>query len=66
MLHFQIPPSSVSQKSLVSDPPPGFPVGPLWSVMPISKYFFISYSILSKGAPPPSTPNRGPIERGSP
>ena len=32
-------------KSLVNEPPPGFPVGPLWRVMPISKAF--SYSSLS-------------------
>ena len=38
-------------KSLVNEPPPGFPVGPLWRVMPISKAF--SYPSLFPGMEPP-------------
>ena len=41
MLHFQSHPSSVSQESLVSDPPPGSPyIRPLWRELPISRDFF--------------------------
>jgi hypothetical protein len=48
-------------KSLVTEPPLGFPMGPLWRVMPISKAFFLSFTVPSKGAPPP--PPRNPQYR---
>jgi len=55
-LHFQSPPSSISQR-------PWY-VGPLWREMPISRDFlYITFSIPS---PPPGSPHRAPIERDAP
>jgi len=47
MLHFQSPLSSVSQESLVNEPPPP---GPLWTEMSISRAFFYTvFGALKKG-----------------
>jgi len=46
---------------------PGSPTGPLWEEMPVTRAFpYITFRVSSKGAPPPGSPHRAPIERDAP
>ena len=57
-------PSICLSKSLVNDPPPGFPPGPLWREMLVSRAFhYISFRVPSKELPLPGSSDRVPIER---
>jgi len=53
--------------SLVNVPTLGFPTGPLWRDMPVSRAFlYISFRVPTKGAPTPRFCNIAPIERDAP
>jgi hypothetical protein len=53
-----------SQKVPANEFPPGSSTGPLWREMPVARvFFYLSSRVLSKGALPPGSHHRAPIER---
>jgi len=53
-----------SQSPRYVSPLPGSPTGPLWKEVPVTRSFlYIIFKAPSKGAPPPGSPHRAPIER---
>jgi hypothetical protein len=65
--HFQSPPSSISQSPWYMSPLSGSSVGPLWREIPVSRAFlYITFRVLSKGAPPSGFSLRPPTERDAP